>query len=606
MSFQLSRALGPDNTVHTTEIDTLPCAGIKIGAGFDGDRGRISKKDRNKNEEKHPSWLGHSRRTWSQLEGKLAWRLVVRLPKNKRDLYPRVEVYTGAPGVVPGKAHSFEARREKIVGVRNGTVVAVDMPIKTHPDQEETHRGRLQVDEMGLLESKTSLTPSDNIRGDSYVDEPASYFRESNSINGMSISNSTYNSANAYSKGYENPSSKSSFAPKLKQLTMPKRPTSASSLPASFSRPSLLPTPSSSFARPSSAQGIPGSFPASSASPPQTTSQPISKTSPLGLANFQPPPSSNMLSPLRSDTPSSELYVLPLRSGTPSSELNMLPSRSETPSSELNMSGTGLGTAPAINDAMSSGDSGGDNSSGTPRIRPSRGMRVMNPDDAEATPTSIKTHLDSTDPPIVIALPAEVSPPVIQQLPMRSQSSQAGVGTHQEYPQTISLQYRTALPSQLAALPSGAADFSIRPIRHFPTPLPPDRPRAVVTNFILDTSQPHSIISYDTLVALGYDTARDEVEKKRLRHRFLNLKNERGSDTTGTSRRGVPPVGTLITLRVQGVHSTFLVGRAGEASTLGVSWLEDTNAHLALEKGSVPVFYGETFVGFFSSKRLCY
>lgn len=86
---QLAYALGPDNTFHTTEIDTVPCAGIRIPQG--------------------------------PLTGLLAWRLVVRLApsakekrgwwnenKDRRNSYaaplvqtlrPRAQPYKGAPRI---------------------------------------------------------------------------------------------------------------------------------------------------------------------------------------------------------------------------------------------------------------------------------------------------------------------------------------------------------------------------------------------------------------------------------------------------------------------------------------------------------------------------
>jgi hypothetical protein len=51
-SLDLANALGPDNSPHTTEIDTMPCAGVRIPTG--------------------------------PLTGLLAWRLVVGVPKSKR------------------------------------------------------------------------------------------------------------------------------------------------------------------------------------------------------------------------------------------------------------------------------------------------------------------------------------------------------------------------------------------------------------------------------------------------------------------------------------------------------------------------------------------
>lgn len=51
-SLDLANALGPDNSPHTTEIDSMPCAGVRIPTG--------------------------------PLAGLLAWRLVVGVPKSKR------------------------------------------------------------------------------------------------------------------------------------------------------------------------------------------------------------------------------------------------------------------------------------------------------------------------------------------------------------------------------------------------------------------------------------------------------------------------------------------------------------------------------------------
>ncbi|PPQ78048.1 hypothetical protein CVT25_015593 [Psilocybe cyanescens] len=101
--------------------------------------------------------------------------------------------------------------------------------------------------------------------------------------------------------------------------------------------------------------------------------------------------------------------------------------------------------------------------------------------------------------------------------------------------------------------------------------IPASSSNAVVTNFILDTSLPYSIISRDTLIALGYPA-----------HRL---------PAPGTSNTDT------ITLTVQNVVTKLRIARPGEASRLGVQFLHDTGVSVFFPRngeGVGPVLYLES------------
>lgn len=101
---------------------------------------------------------------------------------------------------------------------------------------------------------------------------------------------------------------------------------------------------------------------------------------------------------------------------------------------------------------------------------------------------------------------------------------------------------------------------------------PPQLPNALAVNFILDTSLPYSIISRDTLIALGYPLPS-----------ILRLANISS---------------TVITLSVQKIPTRFHIARDNEASRLGVQFLHDAGVSVFFPKdgeGVGPVFYGMSF-----------
>ena len=99
---------------------------------------------------------------------------------------------------------------------------------------------------------------------------------------------------------------------------------------------------------------------------------------------------------------------------------------------------------------------------------------------------------------------------------------------------------------------------------------PPISNNAHVVNFILDTSLPYSIISRDTLVALGYP----------ILHLLANM-----------------PL-AMVTLSIQNIPTRFHIARPNEASRLGVQFLHDAGVSVFFPKdgqGVGPVFYGKFF-----------
>jgi hypothetical protein len=102
----------------------------------------------------------------------------------------------------------------------------------------------------------------------------------------------------------------------------------------------------------------------------------------------------------------------------------------------------------------------------------------------------------------------------------------------------------------------------------FTPPPPQKKPIALVSNFILDTSIPHSVISRDALGALGYPLSRFP-------------KNPRSEDST-------------VTLSIQGVPTRLCIANHGEASRLGVQFLHDAGVSVFFPQngdGIGPVLY---------------
>lgn len=100
----------------------------------------------------------------------------------------------------------------------------------------------------------------------------------------------------------------------------------------------------------------------------------------------------------------------------------------------------------------------------------------------------------------------------------------------------------------------------------------------VVTNFILDTSLPYSIISRDTLIALGYPP--NQLPP-------LTMSNPHSQDWEDDQD-------SAITLSVQGIPTRLRIARPGEASRLGVQFLQDAGVSLFFPmdgEGVGPVLY---------------
>ena len=95
---------------------------------------------------------------------------------------------------------------------------------------------------------------------------------------------------------------------------------------------------------------------------------------------------------------------------------------------------------------------------------------------------------------------------------------------------------------------------------------------ALAVNFILDTGLPYSIISRDTLIALGYPPPS-----------ILHLASM--------------PLG-MVTLSIQNIPTRFRIARPNEASRLGVQFLHDAGVSVFFPKdglGVGPVLYGKSF-----------
>jgi len=99
----------------------------------------------------------------------------------------------------------------------------------------------------------------------------------------------------------------------------------------------------------------------------------------------------------------------------------------------------------------------------------------------------------------------------------------------------------------------------------------PPLSNALAVNFILDTSLPYSIISQDTLLALGYPLPS-------VHH-----------------PPGMPPA--MVTLSIQNIPTRFHIARYNEASRLGVQFLHDAGVSVFFPKdgeGVGPVLYVES------------
>ncbi len=97
------------------------------------------------------------------------------------------------------------------------------------------------------------------------------------------------------------------------------------------------------------------------------------------------------------------------------------------------------------------------------------------------------------------------------------------------------------------------------------------RPIVLVSNFILDTSLPHSLISRNTLLALGYPPS--------------HLPRTSTADCGG---------GPSVTLSIQGVSTRLHIANDGEASRLGVQFLHDAGISICFPRngdGVGPVLY---------------
>jgi len=96
------------------------------------------------------------------------------------------------------------------------------------------------------------------------------------------------------------------------------------------------------------------------------------------------------------------------------------------------------------------------------------------------------------------------------------------------------------------------------------------RPIDLVSNFILDTSLPHSLISRNTLLALGYPPS--------------HLPRTSTADCDGPS----------VMLSIQGVSTRLHIANDGEASRLGVQFLHDAGLSICFPQngdGVGPVLY---------------
>lgn len=124
--------------------------------------------------------------------------------------------------------------------------------------------------------------------------------------------------------------------------------------------------------------------------------------------------------------------------------------------------------------------------------------------------------------------------------------------------------------------------------QHNTTPLPPttqdsipvmpQKPTALVSNFILDTSMPHSVISRETVLRLGYPFSLLPP---------LSDPNDPSEDSDDAP---------TVTLSIQGVSTRLRFANPGEPSRLGVQFLQDAGVSVFFPKdgdGVGPVLYRE-------------
>jgi hypothetical protein len=105
----------------------------------------------------------------------------------------------------------------------------------------------------------------------------------------------------------------------------------------------------------------------------------------------------------------------------------------------------------------------------------------------------------------------------------------------------------------------------------------------VVSNFILDTSLPYSIISRDTLVELGYPSHKFPLPHLSNPHSD-QWQDDRNSDA-------------IVTLSIQNIPTRLRIARPGEASRLGVQFLQDAGVSVFFPRDGEavgPVLYLES------------
>ncbi|KAF9535702.1 hypothetical protein CPB83DRAFT_878814 [Crepidotus variabilis] len=114
---------------------------------------------------------------------------------------------------------------------------------------------------------------------------------------------------------------------------------------------------------------------------------------------------------------------------------------------------------------------------------------------------------------------------------------------------------------------------------HDSAPTPPPKTTSLVANFILDTSLPHSLISRETLLTLGYPISQLPPSLD------PNQTYDESDD---------PPT---VTLSIQGISTRLQIANPGESSRLGVQFLQDAGVSVFFPKdgdGVGPVLYQES------------
>jgi hypothetical protein len=117
---------------------------------------------------------------------------------------------------------------------------------------------------------------------------------------------------------------------------------------------------------------------------------------------------------------------------------------------------------------------------------------------------------------------------------------------------------------------------------------PPHLPHVtIVCNFILDTSLPYSIISRDTLIELGYPP-----------HKFPQPDSSNPHSSQWQDDRHPD---AIVTLSIQNIPTRLRIARPGEASRLGVQFLQDASVSIFFPRdgdGVGPVLYCNSYPGF--------